>query len=125
MRRWCAPLLDLPRHASPAAYLERRNSLHITEVSRTFLMASGIHTFLVDGGFQPERLLSGSELASLAGAVSLDVVRLEHTVELSRLTRGQLAVLPGTNHVSYLIERPAWLLEMIVTFLDAPVPEGN
>ena len=58
-------------------------------------------------------------------AADADVVRLEHTVELSRLTRGQLAVLPGTNHVSYLFERPAWLLEMIVTFLDAPVPEAN
>ncbi|MEV6241803.1 amidohydrolase family protein [Lentzea sp. NPDC051838] len=81
VRRWCAPLLDLPRHASADEYLERRNSLHITEVSRTFLMASGIHTFLVDGGFQPERLLSGAELASLAGAVSHDIVRLEHVAE--------------------------------------------
>ncbi|MDX8033681.1 amidohydrolase family protein [Lentzea sp. BCCO 10_0856] len=81
VRRWCAPLLDLPRHASAEAYLERRNSLHITEVSRTFLMASGIHTFLVDGGFQPDRLLSGAELGSLAGVVSHDVVRLEHLAE--------------------------------------------
>jgi predicted TIM-barrel fold metal-dependent hydrolase len=81
VRRWCAPLLDLPRHASADAYLERRNSLHITEVSRTFLMASGIHTFLVDGGFQPDRLLSGAELGSLAGSVSHDIVRLEHLVE--------------------------------------------
>lgn len=87
VRRWCAPLLDLPRHASAAEYLERRNSLHITEVSRTFLMASGIHTFLVDGGFQPERLLSGAELASLAGAVSLDIVRLEHLAETLRPSR--------------------------------------
>jgi predicted TIM-barrel fold metal-dependent hydrolase len=81
VRRWCAPLLDLPRHASAEAYLERRNSLHITEVSRTFLMASGIHTFLVDGGFQPERLLSRAELASLAGADSHEIVRLEHLAE--------------------------------------------
>ncbi|MFS8102995.1 amidohydrolase family protein [Lentzea alba] len=81
VRRWCAPLLDLPRHASAEAYLERRNSLHITEVSRTFLMASGIHTFLVDGGFQPSRLLSALELSSLAGAVSRDIVRLEHLAE--------------------------------------------
>jgi hypothetical protein len=81
VRRWCAPLLDLPRHATAEAYLERRNSLHITEVSRTFLMASGIHTFLVDGGFQPDRLLSAPELASLAGAVARDIVRLEHLAE--------------------------------------------
>lgn len=81
VRRWCAPLLDLPRHASAEEYLERRNSLHITEVSRTFLMASGIHTFLVDGGFQPDRLLPAAELASLAGAVSHDIVRLEQLAE--------------------------------------------
>lgn len=81
VRRWCAPLLDLPRHASADEYLERRNSLHITEVSRTFLMASGIHTFLVDGGFQPDRLLSAGELGSLAGAVAHSVVRLEHLAE--------------------------------------------
>jgi uncharacterized protein len=84
VRRWCAPLLDLPRHASPEAYLERRNSLHIAEVSRTFLMASGIHTFLVDGGFQPDRLLSAGELSSLTGADSHDIVRLEHLAEQLR-----------------------------------------
>ncbi|GAA3675793.1 amidohydrolase family protein [Lentzea roselyniae] len=81
VRRWCAPLLDLPRHASADEYLERRNSLHITEVSRTFLMASGIHTFLVDGGFQAERLLSAPELGSLAGADSHEIVRLEHLAD--------------------------------------------
>ncbi|SEQ53235.1 hypothetical protein SAMN05216188_103356 [Lentzea xinjiangensis] len=84
VRRWCAPLLDLPRHASAEEYLERRNSLHITEVSRTFLMASGIHTFLVDGGFQPERLLSGAELASSSGADAHEIVRLEHLAESVR-----------------------------------------
>ncbi|MET9228021.1 amidohydrolase family protein [Lentzea sp. NPDC003310] len=84
VRRWCAPLLDLPRHAPAEEYLERRNSLHIAEVSRTFLMASGIHTFLVDGGFQAERLLSGAELASLGGGVAHEIVRLETLAESLR-----------------------------------------
>jgi predicted TIM-barrel fold metal-dependent hydrolase len=84
VRRWCAPLLGLPRHAPAEEYLERRSSLHVTEVSRTFLTASGIHTFLVDGGFQPDRLLAGGELAALAGAVAHDVVRLEHLAERLR-----------------------------------------
>ncbi|MFD4642305.1 amidohydrolase family protein [Lentzea sp. NPDC058436] len=84
VRRWCAPLLDLPRHASAGEYLERRNSLHIAEVSRTFLMASGIHTFLVDGGFQPDRLLSASELAGLGGGVAHEIVRLEALAESLR-----------------------------------------
>ncbi|SDL75874.1 hypothetical protein SAMN04488074_11388 [Lentzea albidocapillata subsp. violacea] len=84
VRRWCAPLLDLPRHASADEYLERRNSLHIAEVSRTFLMASGIHTFLVDGGFQPDRLLSAAELAGLGGGVAHEIVRLEVLAETLR-----------------------------------------
>jgi pimeloyl-ACP methyl ester carboxylesterase len=63
--------------------------------------------------------------ATLVMAGDADVVRLEHTVELSRLTRGQLAVLPGANHFSYLLERPDWLLAMISTFLDAPVPDAD
>ncbi|MFD5824713.1 amidohydrolase family protein [Lentzea sp. NPDC060358] len=81
VRRWCAPLLDLPRHAPAEEYLERRNSLHVTEVTRTFLMASGIHTFLVDGGFQPERLVAGPDLASLTGGAAHEIVRLEVLAE--------------------------------------------
>ncbi|GLZ29783.1 amidohydrolase [Lentzea sp. NBRC 105346] len=82
VRKWCAPLLDLPRHATPEAYLERRNSLHITEVSRTFLTATGIQTYLVDGGFQPDRLLAHDELRALAdGADAFEIVRLETLAE--------------------------------------------
>jgi pimeloyl-ACP methyl ester carboxylesterase len=62
-----------------------------------------------------------------------DIVRPEHTVELFRLLgggvagdlmglpRAQLAVLPGTTHVT-LVERAAWLVPMITQFLDAPMP---
>jgi pimeloyl-ACP methyl ester carboxylesterase len=65
-----------------------------------------------------------------------DVVRPEHAVELFRLRGGgvpgdltglpdsQLAVLPGTSHVT-LPERAAWLPSMIASFLDAPMPEAT
>jgi pimeloyl-ACP methyl ester carboxylesterase len=58
-----------------------------------------------------------------------DVVRPEHAVELFRLLgggvagdlvglpRAQLAVLPGTTHVS-LMDRALWLVPMIMQFLD-------
>jgi pimeloyl-ACP methyl ester carboxylesterase len=58
-----------------------------------------------------------------------DVVRPEHTVELFRLLgggvagdlvglpRSQLAVLPGTTHVT-LMDRVEWLVSMITQFLD-------
>jgi pimeloyl-ACP methyl ester carboxylesterase len=64
-----------------------------------------------------------------------DIVRPEHAVEMFRLLGGgvmgdlaglpnsQLAVLPGTTHVS-LVERSDWLLSMIGEFLDAPMAEG-
>jgi pimeloyl-ACP methyl ester carboxylesterase len=59
-----------------------------------------------------------------------DIVRPEHAVQIFRLLgggvpgdlaglpRSQLAVLPGTTHVT-LVERADWLLTMITAFLDA------
>jgi pimeloyl-ACP methyl ester carboxylesterase len=63
-----------------------------------------------------------------------DIVRPEHTVEMFRLLgggvigdlvglpRSQLAVLPGTTHVT-LVDRAEWLASMISAFLDAPMSE--
>jgi len=65
-----------------------------------------------------------------------DIVRPEHAVALFRLLgggvagdvaglpRSQLAILPGTTHLT-LVERAEWLLSMITTFLDAPMPEAT
>jgi pimeloyl-ACP methyl ester carboxylesterase len=62
-----------------------------------------------------------------------DIVRPEHAVEMFRLLGGgvfgdtpaglpnsQLAVLPGTSHVT-IVDRADWLVSMINEFLDAPV----
>jgi hypothetical protein len=51
------------------------------------------------------RLLGGGVMGDLAG-----------------LPRSQLAILPGTTHVT-LLERADWLVSMIGAFLDAPMPE--
>lgn len=65
-----------------------------------------------------------------------DIVRPEHVVEMFRLLgggvpgdlaglpRSQLAVLPGTTHVS-LVDRADWLASMVLAFLDAPMPEDG
>ncbi|MEO8287438.1 MAG: alpha/beta hydrolase [Chloroflexota bacterium] len=65
-----------------------------------------------------------------------DLVRPEHAVEMFRLLGGgvfgdmaglpnsQLAVLPGTTHVS-IVSRADLLLAIIPLFLDAPMPEGK
>jgi pimeloyl-ACP methyl ester carboxylesterase len=62
-----------------------------------------------------------------------DIVRPEHAVEIFRLLgggvvgdvaglpRSQLAVLPGTTHIT-LVHRGDWLSSMIGEFLDTPVP---
>jgi len=66
-----------------------------------------------------------------------DLVRPEHAVEMFRLLGGgvfgdmppglpasQLAILPGTSHVS-LAYRADWLVSMVEEFLDKPVPENK
>ncbi|HZB30733.1 MAG TPA: amidohydrolase, partial [Streptosporangiaceae bacterium] len=60
IRRWCAPVLDLPPHAPPADYLARRAELGPDEVNRRLLRAARIRHFLVDTGFGsgPEMLSS-------------------------------------------------------------------
>ena len=40
------------------------------------------------------------------------------------LPDAQLAVLPGASHFA-LLERPAWVLSMMGSFLDAPKPDAK
>lgn len=66
-----------------------------------------------------------------------DIVRPEHAVEMFRLLGGgvsgdtpaglpasQLAILPGTSHVT-VVDRADLLLAIIPPFLDAPVPKAQ
>ncbi|MEV6280598.1 alpha/beta hydrolase [Nocardia sp. NPDC051832] len=66
-----------------------------------------------------------------------DIIRPEHAVEMFRLFGGgimgdtpaglpnsQLAILPGTTHVT-LVHRPELLLPMIPAFLEAPVKDAQ
>ncbi|GGQ74662.1 amidohydrolase family protein [Streptomyces flaveolus] len=81
VRRHCAPLLDLPRHASPDAYLARRSQLGAAEVNRRFLRAAGTGVFCVDTGYAPHRVTTPAGLAGAADAVAYEVVRLEGVAE--------------------------------------------
>ncbi|WP_328779147.1 amidohydrolase family protein [Streptomyces canus] len=81
VRRHCAPLLDLPRHAAPDAYLARRAELGPQEVNRRFLTAAGTDVFCVDTGYAPERLTTPAELAAAAGGTAYEIVRLEGVAE--------------------------------------------
>ena len=83
-------------------------------------------------GWPPEAIASLQPPALLIIGDS-DIVRPEHVVEMFRLLgggvigdlvglpRSQLAVLPGTTHVT-LVDHAEWLASMVLAFLDAPMP---
>jgi uncharacterized protein len=79
VRRWCAPVLDLPPHAGRDAYLRRRAELGWREATGRLLGAAGVSHWLVDTGFVPDRALTGP--GELGPGVSHEVVRIEHVVE--------------------------------------------
>ncbi|MFF4394652.1 amidohydrolase family protein [Streptomyces sp. NPDC001480] len=81
VRRHCAPLLDLPRHAPAADYAARRAALGWREVNRRFLTAAGAEVFCVDTGYAPHPVTSPAELADASGAAAYEVVRLEGVAE--------------------------------------------
>lgn len=85
----------------------------------------------------PAEGIRGIEAPAFLVIGDADIVRPEHTVEMFRLLGGgvpgdlvgvpptQLAVLPGTTHVT-LVERADWLVPMTEAFLDAaPTAEGS
>jgi hypothetical protein len=77
VRRWCAPLLDLPPHADPDAYWARRVELGEAEVNRRFLSAAGVADWVVDTGFGAGTVLDLDELRALTGGAVHEIVRLE------------------------------------------------
>lgn len=83
LRRHCAPALGLPAFADAADYLTRRAELGFDEATRRLLGASGIRTYLIDDGHEPERLLPDDRMMQLAGpgARSHRIVRLETLAE--------------------------------------------
>jgi uncharacterized protein len=81
VRRICAPLLDLPVHASADDYLARRAELGVADVNRRLVTSTGITDFLVDTGFLGDTVTSPAELGHLAGATAHQIVRLETVAE--------------------------------------------
>lgn len=90
VRARCAPLLDLPRHAPPSDYSARRTELGEDEVSRRFLTAAGVSTWLVDTGFHAG-LTDPDDLAALGGGAAHEVVRLEEVAEQAAAAPGDYA----------------------------------
>lgn len=81
LRRWCAPVLDLPAHAPVAEYLRRRRRLGPDEVAGRLLRAANLSTLLVDTGPMTGGLVDPVVLGTLAGAPTRPVIRLELLAE--------------------------------------------
>ncbi len=81
IRRWCAPLLDLPAHATPEEYWTRRTELGVGSVTERFLRAAGVSDWLIDTGFAADTVLDPAGMAAASGGRSHVVVRLESLAE--------------------------------------------
>jgi uncharacterized protein len=81
VRRWCAPVLDLEPSAPPDEYLIRRAVLGVDEVNRRLLTAAGVTAWLVDTGFQSDRVMTPEQLAAASGTPARHVIRLEAVAE--------------------------------------------
>lgn len=81
LRRWCAPLLDLPSHASPREYFSRRIELGSEEVNRRFLSQSGIGHYFIETGYRGDEIHGPQGMAELTGVKVDRVLRLETIAE--------------------------------------------
>ncbi len=77
IRRWCAPLLDLPAHAPAEEYWSRRAELGEREVTRRFVTAAGVSDWLLDTGYLGDEILRPGAMATVSGARAHEIVRLE------------------------------------------------
>ena len=82
-----------------------------------------------------EEAIRGIKAPTLLIIGDSDLIRPEHAVEMFRLLGGgvfgdtpaglpnsQLAILPGTSHVS-IVDRADWIVSMVNEFLDAPIKD--
>jgi len=73
----------------------------------------------------PPEMIQSIAAPTLVVIGDSDIVRPEHAVQMYRLLpHAQLAVLPGTDHMT-IVKRADWEIPMIEAFLDAPAPESR
>jgi hypothetical protein len=81
IRRWCAPVLDLPARAPADEYWARRTELGVAEVTERLLRAAGVADWVVDTGFVPKKVLGPGGMAAASGGAAHEIVRLESLAE--------------------------------------------
>jgi predicted TIM-barrel fold metal-dependent hydrolase len=81
IRRWCAPVLGLPRHAAADDYWARRSELGPDELTATMLARAGVARWVVDTGFKGDMLTTLDQLTELSGRPASEILRLERLTE--------------------------------------------
>ncbi len=81
IRRWCAPVLGLPTHASADDYWARRSELGPDELTSAMLTRAGVSRWIVDTGFKGDLLTNLDQLAELSGRPASEILRLERLTE--------------------------------------------
>lgn len=81
VRRWAAPQLGLPTHASAEDYWSRRHSMSPDALDTALLPPARIGHWLVDTGFHSTDISSPEDLAAASGSRSGEIVRLEQLAE--------------------------------------------
>jgi pimeloyl-ACP methyl ester carboxylesterase len=121
-------------HGSPWHEEYIRIAPHPEDFPRLFAKKTQMDRQLKDLSAEAIRAIQAPTLLIIGDS---DLVRPEHAVEMFRLLgggifgdtpaglpRSQLAVLPGTSHVS-LVYRTDLLLPILTSFLDAPMAQGG
>ncbi|MDQ4118882.1 MAG: amidohydrolase family protein [Actinomycetota bacterium] len=81
IRRWCAPVLDLPERVPADAYWARRTELGVAEVTGRFLRAAGVSDWLLDTGYVAGAVHGPDGMAASSGSTAHEIVRLETLAE--------------------------------------------
>jgi predicted TIM-barrel fold metal-dependent hydrolase len=81
LRRWCAPVLGLPAHASADEYWKRRSELNPDELSAALLAHAGVERWIVDTGLGGDLITTPERLTELSGRPSSVILRLERLAE--------------------------------------------
>lgn len=83
--------------------------------------AKSVQRMLNFKGWTPEEIQT-IHAPTLVMIGDRDIIVPEHAVLMFRLLpNAQLAILPGTDHLT-IVNRSAWLVSIIETFLDSPMP---
>lgn len=90
VRAHCAPMLGLPKHASPEQYWARRCDFTDHELAGVLLRAAGVSDWLIDTGIAAD-IAGLPEMAAASGGRVHEVIRLEEVAEQAAATMGDYA----------------------------------